>query len=594
MTIMPRRSQDLMSALVPGAAGPGSRTPQIQSDRIDDLPILLAFAKEMGIAEAVDCAIPKVHGNREGLSYGHMACGFIASIGTQCDHRLSVIEGWSSKNRYVLERVMGHSVGEKDFTDDRLADLLWELGEPEGKVAEAIEEEVGRRMVRAYQLPTEIGRADTTSVSVYHEQEGEEGLLRLGKSKNHRPDLRQFIEVLGTLDPAGIPLTTSTLPGNRADDTIYWPTWERMARIIGHTDWLYVGDSKLHSAENLARIHRAQGYFLTPIPMKGHVPEEFAEWLKFAPENPTPVRLPDAKGKMKVVGHGFEVAREVVWTDGETREKVKVAERVFVVRRESFRKKQIHAFRERLERAQEELQAKDGQRVEDREEFEKALREIVERREVAEFLDVTVAWKAEREEKWVGPGRPGPNRPKRVIEHTRARVSVGRREKAVATFEEQAGWRAYGTNAPPSRMSLQDAVEKYAGQWQPERGFHRLKGGILRVAPIFLRTERHIRGLMLIVSMVLRELSLMEFVARRNLAAAKATLIGLYDGLPKKATARPTVERLLKQFEGITLVSVRVGKQVHRQLLDFTAQHKEILKYMGLPANVYAALETGG
>jgi transposase len=574
---------------VPGSKN--SQTPQIRAERIDDLPILLAFAKEMGVAEVVDGAIPKVHGNRTGLSYGHLAWGFMASIGTQCDHRLSVVEGWSAKNERILEHVMGVEVGEKDFTDDRLADLLWELGDP--GVGEAIEEAVGQRMIRAYQLPIETGRADTTSVSVWHEDAGEEALLRLGKSKDHRPDLRQFIQVLGTLDPGGIPLATSTLPGNRADDTIYWPIWQRMTRIVGRPDWLYVGDSKLHSTENLSRIHRAGGCFLTPIPMKGHVPEEFAEWLKSAPQKPQPVRLPDEEGKMRIVGHGFEVEREVTWIDPETKEKVVVPERVFVVRRESFRKKQIHVFQERLDRAEQELNALSGQRVEKPEEFQSALREIVERREVGEYLSVEVVWETEREEKWLGPGRPGPKREKQVIEHTRARVVTRRRQKAIAEFEAQAGWRAYGTNAPVKRMSLQDAVEKYAGQWQPEMGFHRLKGGLLKVAPIFLRTERHIRGLMLIASMVLRLLTLAEFVTRRNMAAAKATLSGIYDGLPKKSTARPTAERLLKQFEGVTLIAMQVGGQVHRQLQDFTVQHKEILEYMGLPVSIYTALATG-
>ncbi|MFH1919046.1 MAG: IS1634 family transposase [Planctomycetota bacterium] len=566
-------------------------TPQIRAERVDDLPILLAYAKEMGVAEAIDRAIPKVHGNRTGLSYGHVAWGFLASIGTQRDHRLNIVEGWSTQNQRFLEQIMGQDVGEKDFTDDRLADLLWELGDSE--IGETIEEDVGRRMVGAYRLPAETGRADTTSVSVYHDQEGEDGLLRFGKSKNHRPDLRQFIQVLGTLDPAGIPLTTSTLPGNRADDGVYWPTWQRMTRILGRTDWVYVGDSKLHSAENLARIARAKGYFLTPIPMKGNVPEEFDEWLKSAPKKLTPVRLPDAKGKKRIVGYGFEVERDLSWTDPETGEEVEVTERVFVVRRESFRRKQIHVFRERLEKAEEELRSKNGKRVENREEFKTAVEEIVERRGVDEYLSVKVSWESEREEKWEGRGRPGPNRKKRVIEHTRARVSVRRRKKAIAEFEEQAGWRAYGTNVPKKRMSLQDAVEKYAGQWQPERGFHMLKGGMLKVAPIFLRTERHIRGLLLVASMALRLLMLVEFVTRRNLSAAKETLTGLYDGLPKKATDRPTAERLLRQFDGITLITVSAGKQVHRQLQDFTAQHKKILKYMGLPTSVYTLLESG-
>jgi hypothetical protein len=36
--------------------------------------------------------------------------------------------------------------------------------------------------------------------------------------------------------------------------------------------------------------------------MKGHMPQELAAWLKQAPRRPTPLRLPDAKGKLRVVG----------------------------------------------------------------------------------------------------------------------------------------------------------------------------------------------------------------------------------------------------------------------------------------------------
>lgn len=78
--------------------------------------------------------------------------------------------------------------------------------------------------------------------------------------------------------------------------------------------------------------------------------------------------------------------------------------------------------------------------------------------------------------------------------------------------------------------------------------------------------------------MVLRLLTLVQFVARRNLAAEGATLSGLYAGAPKKAPARPTAERLLVTFEGVTVYTVHIG------------QH---LQYIGLPLGVYTALETG-
>ncbi len=294
-----------------------------------------------------------------------------------------------------------------------------------------------------------------------------------------------------------------------------------------------------------------------------------------------------------MVGQGFEVKGSLSWTDPETGEVVEVSERVFMVRRTSFKNHQLQAFKRRLERAEAALKAYHGKRTPEPRALQATLQGIIEQHRVGEFLSAKVSWKIEHQQKWLGRGRPGPNRTKQDIEHYRARVSVRRRPKAIEAFKEQAGWRPYGTNAPKARLSLQQAVEKYCGQWQPEHGFHRIKGGMLKVAPIFLRTDRHIRGLLLIVTMGLRLLTLVEFVARRNLAARGATLSGLYAGAPKKATARPTAERLLAAFAGITLYMVPIGKQLLRQLTQLTTLHKRILKYPGLPLSLYTALETG-
>ena len=80
-------------------------------------------------------------------------------------------------------------------------------------------------MIQAYVLPTEVARFDLTAVNVYHapEQVAEGGILELGHSKNHRPDLWQFQQRLGPLDPAGVPLVTMTLKGSGADDPQYVP-----------------------------------------------------------------------------------------------------------------------------------------------------------------------------------------------------------------------------------------------------------------------------------------------------------------------------------------------------------------------------------
>jgi transposase len=95
---------------------------------------------------------------------------------------------------------------------------------------------MGQHLIQAYALPTNVVRFDTTTFNVHHAQseEGREGggLLTFGHSKDHLPDLLQFKQGLGTLDPAGVPLPTAMLPGKRADDPLYIPAWRRMVDII--------------------------------------------------------------------------------------------------------------------------------------------------------------------------------------------------------------------------------------------------------------------------------------------------------------------------------------------------------------------------
>jgi len=103
--------------------------------------------------------------------------------------------------------------------------------------------------------------------------------MRFGGSKDHRPDLRQFKHVLGTLDPVGLPLATAVLSGEQADDPHYTPAWDRLVATIGRPDFLAVGDCKLASLENRAHIHGREGFYLTPLPMTGNVPVELRTWV---------------------------------------------------------------------------------------------------------------------------------------------------------------------------------------------------------------------------------------------------------------------------------------------------------------------------
>lgn len=569
---------------------------RIEPERIDDLPLVLGLLQRLGIGEVLDRHLGSGHGNRQGLSYGRLALGLCARIISTQDHRLVSVEAWAQAHQALLTRCLGTPVADKDFSDDRLADLLYALGH-DAAVREAIETELAQQMVRAYRLPTEVGRADSTSVSVYHDRAADsEGLLQFGHSKDHRPDLRQYVQALGTLDPAGLPLISETLAGNQADPPLYVPIWRRMVQVIGHTQWLFVGDSKLHSAQNLATIHQAGGWFLTPLQMSGHMPEHLAAWLARRPARLQPVHLSDVAGESQRVGGGYEVAHEVEWTDPESGQSIVVPLRVFMVRRDSFKTKQIAALNERLQRVETALQKLEGRRCDqaaERAAWEAKAQAVVDDAGVADYLSVRVYWRTEQKQKLQGPGRPGPQRRTQTVTHHTAHIRVQRKAKAITAHHQSAGWRAYATNVPAERLSLPQAVEKYAGQWQTEHSFSRLKGDWLQVAPVFLQTDEHIRGLMFILTLILRTFTLMEFVVRRALQARDERIAGLYPGAPHQTTSRPSAERMLLAFEGITLLRVRINGTNHVQLSGLSSLHRQILRLLDLPISLYTSLTDG-
>ncbi len=159
----------------------------ISSERIDDIPVIVKWLLNMGIAKCIDQKLKKPHGNHKGMSYGELSVLLLTYIITQSDHWLCAVEAWVKAHQQILELSSGWSIGEKDTSDDRLARVVEELG-LQSEARQEIEVKLGRHLIRAYELPTEVARADTTSFNVNHQQvdSPEENLLRYGYSKDFR------------------------------------------------------------------------------------------------------------------------------------------------------------------------------------------------------------------------------------------------------------------------------------------------------------------------------------------------------------------------------------------------------------------------
>lgn len=152
------------------------------------------------------------------------------------------------------------------------------------------------------------------------------------------------------------------------------------------------------------------------------------------------------------------------------------------------------------------------------------------------------------------------------------------------------GWRAYVTDAPKEYLSLEQAVLTYRDEWLVERNFGRLKGVPLSITPFFVQRDDQVKGLVHLLSLAVRILSLIEFVVRRNLQQTGESLSGLYPGNPTRITTRPTTEKLLKAFDNLNLTLIQTRGKWYGDVTPLSPLQEKILHLLGLSPQIYSSL----
>src|SRR5688572_247999 len=100
-----------------------SETVVVLTERVDDIPLLLAHLQRMNLPALLDSYFP-VHGNRRGLSVGWTVTIWLTHILSQADHRLNQVQPWLERRLETLRACTGQPIQALDVTDDRLADVL--------------------------------------------------------------------------------------------------------------------------------------------------------------------------------------------------------------------------------------------------------------------------------------------------------------------------------------------------------------------------------------------------------------------------------------------------------------------------------------
>jgi transposase len=467
------------------------------TERVDDVALLIGQMVKRGFVEGLDRPLPRHWKQRRG-SWGGTAVLWLASLLTEGDHRHVSVEAYIPGMHNTLSHLSGQRIAPLDCRDDRVGHLLQHVST--SQYWHEIAQDLTARSLEVYDLSQDVIRCDATTVSGDHDVTAE-GLGQFGHSTDD-PTRPQITVLMGSWDPLGRPLATEVWSGERADEGFSMALIERIEAGLHTAGLLCVGDWKRSALATRAHLVGRQHGDLSPVPCTGATAEAMAGWI---PEGIAPdrdgaleqiVRV-HHRGQEVLVAEGYACARSCGLEAGAAA----WSERVLVVRSPAHAERQAAGREKRLAHAETTLAAltpargRGTRQISDEATLLEAMAHVLKEQRVDGLR--TVAWErpVERHTHDVGRGRGSAKRAPRGSEHIRSPITrIARQEGPSAALTHRCGWKAFVTNAAPTRRSLAEAILCSRNAYRLARIFYRLKSRV-PIAPLCVTRDDHLEGL---------------------------------------------------------------------------------------------------
>ncbi len=568
--------------------------------RIDDIPLLYAQLKELGVQQIIDNVITP-HGNWSGISIGYVTTVWLCYLLSESDHRLSAVESWVKQHKNLLIALSDQlELTEKDFTDDRLAKTLDYLSDNSDWVA--INNELTGKSFAVYDLDAaKTIRLDAAPMQG-HQNVKVSQLFEHGYSKHHNPNLGMLKVMLACVDNAlngfGYPLAHLTVGGATADDVLYHPIIEECEKTFAANNQfcrkLYTGDSKMGSITNRHYIHQSDNDYLCPLSKRQLTEKErVTEITAQDEESFYRVHKEDKTGKQQLIAKGFEQLLEVSYEDDLGKVHCWEERRVYVLSI-AYANSQQRALDEKLLKTPALLQdlviSKQGKKCPaTKEELRQKIDTLLSKQRLRGLLEVGI--EEEQHTKMIRAYGP---RPAREETWSTFQITVERNESAIAARKKLQGWQVYATTVSEKQLDFEKVVWKYRYQNRVESRFNDLRNKVVPLVPIFLTKDNRAEALINVLMICLKVCCIMEFKVAKKLKDQNEELANIYEGNPKRSTPKPTAKRLLRQFKEISIVIITLAERStpHPQVLltNLTQTQLKIMDLLDFEPVIYTGL----
>lgn len=531
----------------------------ISTEPLNHLGIVAGMIKDLGIPEKIDTLLGEKKQATKFVSVSECVSAMIINCLGFTNKALYLVPNFFSNK--PVDRLISPNVTAAHLNDDALGnalDIIAEFGITKffSNISFPIAQErkYGKR----------FAHIDTTSFSLEgnYERFGDESnsstqVIRVthGHSKKHRPDLKQIVVSMVCSGNSNFPYWIEPLSGNSSDQKNFHETIatvREFQRSFGDIeDFCWVGDSALYSKTMLLQDF-SDYLWITRVPEKikeakclVHLELSDDDWVK--------------------LDNGYKISSHTSnYGDVSQRWLLVFSEQAYE-RESKTLKKRIKIEFETLSKKMKHLSNDAFACVPD---AEKKIEKIIKKLKYH-----SISYKVKTKLKHKKAGRPKLN-DKGAKKLVYIVPEISQNEEAIEYFRRGKGRFILATNdLDKIRLPDENILIEYKAQSGVEKGFKFLKDSTFLIDKIYLKTPNRIAALTAVMALSLMVYNSAEFEMRRALKSKTLTLPNQL----KKEVENPTLKWVFKLMDGITIVHIKIGDIVQREISDITPLRKKII-----------------
>jgi transposase len=529
--------------------------------RLDHHGIVAGVIKDLNIIDMIDERLGIY--SDEKLSAGEAVAGMIIN-GLGFSNRPLTLTPQFFENK-PLSLLFRKGVKADDFNRFKLGRVLDRC---HSYGTELLFSEIALNVCRQEQVDTRFNSLDTTSFTLsgdyLSETEDDTVAIKLGHSKDHRPDLKQVMLEMMVSHDGGIPLLGKSLDGNASDNTVFKERSEELIEVFkqSETPRYLIADSKLYSEKKATNLKNLP--FITRIP---NTIKLVGETIECALDKPNNWQYLDNDRKMQsfIIEHyGIQQRWHVVSSETSQQRAEKQIDKRVKKEAKSIEKQLFHLQVKRFKCLQDAIIAAEA---------------LPKKWKNYQLKDYEIIEHFNFESK----GRPKNGEKPTQISYQILAQSEQNMSK-ISQLKDKEGHYVIGSNIDIQQLDDEEVVVAYQSQYQVERGFGFLKDPLFFVSSLFIKKPQRIMGLLMVMLLSLLVYGIAERRMRTCLSEQEETLPNQIN----QEIKTPTLRWIFQLLDGIHLLKIFINNQFHQVMEGITSLRQKILLLFGSTvANIY-------